>query len=75
MQAKMSWARRRLLEPIRERLAQFPAVALLGPRQVGKTSLARELAEQCTSVYLDLEAPADRARLTDPALYFSACGV
>ena len=72
MQAKTSWARRRLLEPIRERLAQFPAVALLGPRQVGKTSLARELADQCPSVYLDLEAPADRARLTDPALYLSA---
>ncbi len=72
MQAQTSWVRRRLLEPINERLAQFPAVALLGPRQVGKTSLARELAEQRPSVYLDLEAPADRARLTDPVLYLSA---
>jgi len=40
MQAQTSWVRRRLHEPINERLAQFPAVALLGPRQVGKTSLA-----------------------------------
>lgn len=72
MQAQTSWVRRRLLEPINEKLEQFPAVALLGPRQVGKTSLARELAEQRPSVYLDLEAPADRARLTDPVLYLSA---
>ncbi|NDG74308.1 MAG: ATP-binding protein [Synechococcaceae bacterium WB8_1B_136] len=53
-------------------LAQFPAVALLGPRQVGKTTLALQLAAKRPSVYLDLEAPADRARLSDPALYLAS---
>lgn len=47
-----------------------PAVVLLGPRQVGKTTLAREIADELPgSVYLDLEAPGDAARLDDPDLY------
>ena len=71
MQGQVDWIGRRLLKPIQERLGLFPAVALLGPRQVGKTSLARELAEKRPSVYLDLEAPADRARLSDASLYLS----
>lgn len=54
------------------RLAQFPAVALLGPRQVGKTTLALQLAAKRPSVYLDLEAPANQARLSDPALYLAS---
>ena len=53
------------------RLDQFPAVALLGPRQVGKTTLAESIAEERPSVYLDLEAAADREKLADPALYLS----
>jgi predicted AAA+ superfamily ATPase len=57
---------------VREGLEQFPAVALLGLRQIGKTSLALELGTLMPSVYLDLEAPADRAKLADPALYLSA---
>ena len=61
-----------MLGPVRERLAQFPAVALLGPRQIGKTSLALELGRLMPSVYLDLEAPADRAKLVDAALYLAA---
>lgn len=55
-----------------DRLEQFPAVVLLGPRQVGKTTLAKAIAAGQPSLYLDLEAPADRAKLTDPALYFAA---
>jgi uncharacterized protein len=54
------------------RLARFPAVALLGPRQVGKTTLALQLAASRPSVVLDLEAPADLARLSDPALYLAS---
>ena len=52
-------------------LADYPAVALLGPRQAGKTTLALEIAQSvdADSVYLDLESPADRARLSDPELY------
>ncbi len=50
-------------------LRQFPAVALLGPRQVGKTTLARSLQAGAAGapppVYLDLENPADLAKLED----------
>lgn len=63
--------RRHLEATLRERLAQFPAVALLGPRQVGKTTLARMIGDERPSVYLDLEAPADREKLADPALYLA----
>ena len=52
-----------------DRLALFPAVALLGPRQVGKTTLAKDIAEDQESVYLDLENPSDRNKLTDAARY------
>jgi hypothetical protein len=58
-------------------LARFPAVALLGPRQVGKTTLALSLTEESgpdtaeAPVYLDLELPSDRAKLADPELYLS----
>src|ERR1700730_18017970 len=54
-------------------LGQFPAVALLGPRQVGKTTLALSLATEADKsvLYLDLELPSDRAKLADPELYLS----
>ena len=45
---------------------------LLGPRQVGKTTLALQLAASRSSVYLDLEAPGDQARLSDPTLYLAS---
>lgn len=48
------------------------AVALIGPRQVGKTTLALTVADTVDSVYLDLEDAADRAKLTDPVLYLNA---
>jgi predicted AAA+ superfamily ATPase len=54
-------------------LEQFPAVAVLGPRQVGKTTLALALAEALgeQALYLDLELPSDRTKLTEPELYLS----
>ncbi|MFM1909162.1 MAG: hypothetical protein RLZZ591_2839 [Pseudomonadota bacterium] len=62
-------------------LADAPAVALLGPRQAGKTTLALRVGEHCAlkgldgrtcpSLYLDLESPADRQKLTDPEAYLS----
>jgi predicted AAA+ superfamily ATPase len=52
-------------------LAEGPAVVLTGPRQVGKTTLALEIAEERKAVYLDLESEADRARLAEPDLYFA----
>ena len=69
---------RRLTPLLQQRLQQFPAVALLGPRQVGKTTLARSLAGQAgtgdggTPDYLDLENPADRAKLDDAAGYLGS---
>jgi len=62
---------RRLQSHAEELLGQFPAVALLGPRQVGKTTLALEIARRKEAVYLDLEDPADSAKLADPADYLS----
>jgi predicted AAA+ superfamily ATPase len=50
-------------------LAEAPAVALLGPRQAGKTTLALEVAKARPAVYLDLESEADRAKLSEPELY------
>ncbi len=52
-------------------LARQAAVALIGPRQVGKTTLAHAIAEQSGAVYLDLEASADRAKLADARLFLA----
>ena len=60
---------RRLLPSLTDALAETPVVALLGPRQVGKTTLALEIAKAQPSVYLDLESEADRAKLSEPELY------
>lgn len=62
---------RRIAAQLTERLDTTPAVALLGPRQVGKTTLAHMIGEQRPSLYLDLESDADRARLADPELYLA----
>jgi len=62
---------RRIEFVLRERLAGSPVVALVGSRQVGKTTLARELVIDKSSHYLDLERPSDLAKLADPELYLS----
>ena len=53
-------------------LEEFPAVAILGPRQIGKTTLAEEIANliKPEPIYLDLENPMDLAKLDDPNQYF-----
>jgi uncharacterized protein len=43
------------------------AVAILGPRQAGKTTLALDIGKQIPSLYLDMENPQDRQRLQSPA--------
>lgn len=55
------------LQRLQESLGQFPVVAILGPRQVGKTTLARQLAAQWPgdTHHFDLEDPDDQARLSD----------
>jgi predicted AAA+ superfamily ATPase len=62
---------RRAASEVTALLDHAPAVALLGPRQTGKTTLALAIAETRPSVYLDLESAADRARVAEPALYFA----
>jgi uncharacterized protein len=57
---------------VTDALARQAAVALVGPRQVGKTTLAHQVAEQRPSIYLDLEASEDRRKLADPALFLRA---
>lgn len=53
-------------------LQQFPAVAILGPRQVGKTTLAQNIAKELLpAVYLDLEKPSDLAKLYEAELYLN----
>lgn len=57
------------LKRLRLLLREYPVVALLGARQVGKTTLARQLAsKRATTTWFDLEDPADLARLDDPGL-------
>jgi hypothetical protein len=58
--------RTELLETIRARLRESPVVAILGPRQCGKTTVARWLAEGKRAHFFDLEAPADRRALAEP---------
>jgi predicted AAA+ superfamily ATPase len=54
-------------------LARAPAALLLGPRQCGKSTLARQLlAQRGDAVILDLQDRADRARLQEPELFFEA---
>ncbi len=60
---------RRVLQTVREALARQAAVAIIGPRQVGKTTLALALAEESEALYLDLESRADRDKLSDPELF------
>jgi uncharacterized protein len=66
----MPISRKGHLEAIEGRLRRFPVVALLGARQVGKTTLAREIARrfQGESTIFDLERAADLALLADPEL-------
>ena len=58
--------RKHYLETIRERLKSFPVVSVLGPRQVGKTTLAQEIAGEQPSHFFDLEDVDALARLAEP---------
>ena len=67
----MSELVRALSKSLHAALSQSPAVALLGPRQVGKTTLALSLAREQSTLYLDLQAPSDVAKLREPELYLA----
>ena len=60
---------RALQEKLIDALQHFPAVALLGPRQVGKTTLAFEISKNSGALYLDLESEEDRSKMAQPQLY------
>ncbi len=64
---------RKIAVDIVELLKDFPAVSILGPRQVGKTTLAQEIASGMDkkAIYLDLESPTDRSKLAEPEQYFN----
>jgi len=59
-------------EKLKKSLSQVPAVALLGARQVGKTTLAKSLSKNIDSIYLDLESPEDLLKLNDPVSFLSS---
>ncbi|MEM1159373.1 MAG: ATP-binding protein [Pseudomonadota bacterium] len=66
--------RRQLMPNLQSRLSETPAVALLGPRQAGKTTLALDLAESGAfpgAVYVDLESEAGQARMADAEAYLA----
>ncbi len=61
--------RRHVHSTVKEALGRQAVVALIGPRQVGKTTLALEVTGKTDALYLDLETRTDRAKLADPALF------
>lgn len=63
---------RRTTLGVQAALRRQAAVALIGPRQVGKTTLALALGQEVDALYLDLEDSADRNKLAEPALFLGA---
>ena len=62
---------RKTQEIVVQALSRQASVALIGPRQVGKTTLALEIGKQLNALYLDLEAIEERDKLTNPAAFLS----
>ena len=63
---------RKALETVHQALSRQAAVALIGPRQVGKTTLALQIGEQENALYLDLEDAQERDKLSNPTAFLSA---
>ncbi len=67
-----SYIERYLTNKIQKRLTEIPAVAILGARQVGKSTLAKKIiSKKSNAVYLDLERTSDLNKLRDPETFFS----
>ncbi|MDA3950647.1 MAG: ATP-binding protein [Spirochaeta sp.] len=63
---------RRIESSLLSLLGQFPVVAIVGPRQAGKSTLAHRILPRIgTALYLDLELPSDLAKLRDPEAYLT----
>ena len=67
----MDYIRRVMEKEVAKALARAPAVAILGPRQCGKSTLAKRMLTERTSVFLDLQRQSDVNKLADPELFFS----
>jgi predicted AAA+ superfamily ATPase len=65
--------RKRYIDEINQLANYFPVIGILGARQVGKTTLAKEMMKMFEKkvIYLDLEKPSDIAKITEPELYFN----
>jgi predicted AAA+ superfamily ATPase len=55
---------------LKKALSRSPAVAILGPRQCGKSTLAKAYLKNIASAYLDLQDRTDRSKLAEPELFF-----
>jgi predicted AAA+ superfamily ATPase len=65
---------RSIKQELLKTINNFPVTGIIGPRQVGKTTLAKELAKSIgkKSIYIDLENPRDQIKLSDPVLFFES---
>ncbi|MDR0350318.1 MAG: ATP-binding protein, partial [Coriobacteriales bacterium] len=73
MEEVLVYIERTLESQVRSSLGSFPVTAIVGPRQAGKSTLAKHiLAKMSTGVYLDLERPSDLAKLDEPELFLTA---
>jgi len=63
---------RHIIKTAIEIIRNFPVLGIVGPRQVGKTTLSKQLMQVIDkeAIYLDLENPRDLARMADPVLFF-----
>ncbi len=67
----MNYISRSLTQTLKKNLLHFPALAILGPRQCGKSTLARRIEGTIdNTLYLDLEKISDRNKLSDPEMFF-----
>lgn len=65
--------KRDLLELIRKYLTIFPAIAILGPRQCGKSTLVKSLEQKFDGIiYLDMQKESDLNKLSEPELFFAS---
>lgn len=61
---------RKAIHEISELVEDFTVVVIVGPRQVGKSTLAKAIESNREKIYIDIENPSDRVRLEDPVLFF-----
>ncbi len=64
------YIKRHIEDKIQNALKRAPAVAILGPRQCGKSTTAKMLLEHIPSIYLDLQDRIDRNKIVEPELFF-----